>query len=157
MGSTGRKRVYGVLVKWGKGLGLVCGKPSKENGRWWVAIWPFLRVMGGGLDFGMTGGVATLLCAPLFPPYLLFPHPRRLGRKMFGTFLEGEVRIPVPLRGSTIGRWLMWSISFKDCKKEGCIGMSGIRRVWTKSKDDKFTIKISLQSVGTGKARGISF
>ncbi|RVW97325.1 hypothetical protein CK203_025933 [Vitis vinifera] len=55
--------------------------------------------MGGGLDFGMTGGVATLLCAPLFPPYLLFPHPRRLGRKMFGTFLEGEVRIPVPLRG----------------------------------------------------------
>ena len=56
-----------------------------------MAIWLFLWGMGGGLDFRRIGGVATMLEAPLFPPYLLCPHPRRLGWKMFGTSLKGGV------------------------------------------------------------------
>ncbi|RVX21849.1 hypothetical protein CK203_001592 [Vitis vinifera] len=57
-----------------------------------------------GLDFGRTNGVAMLLCARLFPPYLLYSRPRSLKWKMFGTILERELGIPIFLSDSTIGR-----------------------------------------------------
>ena len=108
-------------------MGLVYQKPSRENGGQWATIWLFLWEMGGELDFGSTAGVATILCAPLCPPYLMYPYLRKFGWKMVATIREREVGIPVSLSSSMIRRWLTWSVSFRDCKEEGCVEMLRIR------------------------------
>ena len=73
---------------------VICGKYGEEEGRWRscevrerfrVGLWKAIRrewvVMvgymtffvrnGRWVNFGRISGVATILCAPLFPPYLL--------------------------------------------------------------------------------------
>lgn len=127
VGSMGRKRKSGILVKRGKGLGLVYQKPSREKEGQWATIWLFLWGMGGELDFGSTAGVATILCAPLCPPYLMYPYLRKFGWKMVATIQEREVGIPVSLSSSMIRRWLTWRVSFRDCKEEGRVEMLRIR------------------------------
>ena len=78
-------------------------------------------------------------CALLFPPYLLLLRPKRLGWRMFGTIqLKGEYGPPSFLGGSMIGRWFLWSVSFRDCKGGGYVDDQVTE---TKSKDEKFTVK----------------
>ena len=66
--------------------------------------------MVGGLDFGKTCDMETILCVFLFHPYLLFPWLRRLGWRMYGATLEGECGFLGSLGGLTTGRCLMWGV-----------------------------------------------
>ncbi|RVX08611.1 Pre-mRNA-splicing factor syf1 [Vitis vinifera] len=79
IGSMGKKRVGGVDVKWEKGLGRV---------RFWKDRW-----------YG-----DDPLCTS-FPPYLLYPHPKRLGWKIFGTILEGSLGSPFLYAKQQLGVW----------------------------------------------------
>ena len=98
--------------------------------------------MVGGLDFGKTSDVETILYVFLFPPYLLYPWLKRLGWRMCGAILEGESGLLGSLSNLIIGNWEVFEVERFLLRLQGRRVYSDVEDqvVWTKAKNGSFSI-----------------